>query len=219
MTMPNKREELFKAVPSWYSGSAHFALINVVASAAMCLFVAKIEHPTPWYWLFVPPFFVFANWFEWWVHRGPMHHPTRFLRELYRRHTLQHHVVFTEHDMAVRNPNELYHILFPWWFLPAILVANLPIPILLGYVFSPDLGRLFVACTLAYYLVYEWFHTLHHLPPESWLGRRAIVGWLRNGHARHHDPARMVMGNFNVSFPLWDYILGSTLEPSPRNEA
>ncbi len=64
---------------------------------------------------------------------------------------------------------------------------------------------------LAYYFVYEWFHYVHHLRRDSWLGRRALVGWLRTQHMRHHELARMEKGNFNVSFPLWDWLLGTML--------
>ncbi len=216
----DKRNGFLMAIPSWYSGSAHFVLINVLVLAAIRLLIGMLEWPAPWWqWLLVPAFFVFANWFEWWIHRGPMHHSTRFLRLLYQRHTLEHHVIFTKDDMALGSPRDLYYVLFPWWFLPAILVANLPIPIVLGRAVSPNLGYLFYASTLAYYLVYEWFHTLHHLPPASWIGRRGLVAWARAHHARHHDPARMARGNFNVSFPLWDYILGSTLGSTRQPDA
>ncbi len=56
----------------------------------------------------------------------------------------------------------------------------------------------------------------HHLSRDSWLGRRALVGWLRQHHTRHHELALMEKGNFNVSFPLWDWLLGTML---PEMEA
>ncbi len=215
MPIEEKRRELLAAIPRWYSGYAHFVLINVVALLTIRLLLRGIDQATPGLWLFFVGFFVFANGFEWWIHRGPMHHRTRFLGLLYQRHTLEHHVVYTEQSMVIRDASELYYILFPWWFLPAILIANVPVAMVLGRVVSPDLGYLFYACILAYYLVYEWFHTIHHFPPESWIGRRSLVRWVRIHHRRHHDPALMARGNFNVSFPLWDHLLGSCLAPSP----
>lgn len=214
MSIEEKRAELLSKIPGWYSGVLHFAAINVVGVAAIRMLFALIDLPAVWFWTFIPAFFVFANAFEWWIHRGPMHHPTRALRLLYQRHTLEHHVVYTERNLAVKDANEFYYILFPVWFLPAIMLANAPIPLLLGLVASPDVGYLFYACVLAYYLVYEWFHMVHHLSPQSWLGRRSAVAWVRAHHARHHDPALMALGNFNVSFPLWDHLLGSCLQPS-----
>ncbi len=221
MSIEEKRRELLALIPRWYSGYAHFVLINVVAILTICLLLSGIGRPALGLelGLFFIGFFIFANGFEWWIHRGPMHHPTRFLNLLYQRHTLEHHVIYTEQRMVIHDAAELFYILFPWWFLPAILVANLPVALLLGRGISPDLGYLFYVCVLAYYLVYEWFHTVHHISPESWIGRRTFVGWVRVHHRRHHDPARMARGNFNVSFPLWDHILGSCLEPSTRETA
>ncbi len=218
-SLAERRAVLFATIPRWYSGYAHLIFINVLAGLGVYMLVGRLAQPTPWEWLLVPALFVFANWFEWMVHRGPMHHPTRGLRILYRRHTLEHHAIFTEDDMAIRNHREFYLILFPWWALPSLLVLNLPIPLVLSVMVSPNLGYLFYASTLVYYLVYEWFHTVHHLPPESWIGRRSLVRWVRTHHARHHDLARMTDGNFNVSFPLWDYILGSCLAPRPEVDA
>lgn len=206
-----RRREMLAKVPIWYSGRAHWAFINATVLGAIALCVAAIDDPAWWELLFVPVFFAFSNAFEWWIHRGPMHHPTQGLRVLYERHTLQHHVFFSDDDMAVHDPRELFYVLFQPLFLPAILIVNLPIPLLLGAFVSVNLAWLFYGSALAYYFVYEWFHYVHHLRPEFWLGRRALVGWLRTHHTRHHEPARMEKGNFNVSFPLCDWLMGTML--------
>lgn len=206
-----RREELLASIPRWYRGWAHFALINLVGAGAVALAIGKVEDLRAWEVLFVPAFFAFANLFEWWIHRGPMHHPRSGLRLLHRRHTLVHHVVFTSDRMAIAEPRQLALVLFPPLF-PVLFAAMVaPLPFALGVFVSSNLGWLFYACALSYYVIYEWFHTCHHLPPESWLGRRALVRRARAHHARHHDPARMTRGNFNVSFPLWDWLLGTWL--------
>lgn len=213
------REAFIAKIPRWYSGRAHWALINVLGAVGILFCVRGLETPRWWHWLFVPAFFVFANWFEWWIHRGPMHHPTKRLRLVYQRHALEHHVIFTDATMGLRTARELIYVLFPWWALPALLVLNLPIPVLLSVTVSPNLGFLFYLSVLAYYLVYEWFHVVHHVPADTWIGRRAIVTWVREHHTRHHELARMTQGNFNVSFPLWDWILGTVLPPPTREPA
>lgn len=210
-----RRREMMARVPARYSGRAHWAFINGTTVVGLGACVTQLENVLWWQWLFVPGFFVFANVFEWWIHRGPMHHPTRGLRILYERHTLQHHVFYPAEDMAYRDPRELFYVLFPPFALPALLLVNLPIPLVLGSVFSPNLAWLFFASVLAYYFVYEWCHFVHHLSRESWLGRRALVGWLRRHHTRHHELAWMEKGNFNVSFPLWDWLLGTMLPDGP----
>lgn len=217
MSIEDRREALFARIPKSYSGWAHLGLIAVLGPGVIAACVAALDRPRPWEWLFVPGFFVFANAFEWWIHRGPMHHPTRGLRLLYQRHTLEHHVAYTEQFMGIRSHRELMLVLFAPWALPAILVANAPIPLALAWLLSsPNLGYLFYACAVAYYLVYEGLHTLHHLPADGPLARGPLARRLRTHHARHHDPARMTQGNFNVSFPLWDWLLGSTLPPAGR---
>lgn len=219
VSIEHKREELITMIPRWYSGFLHLVFIHIFGIGGIVACLAGVQSPTWWQWLLIPAFFIFANGFEWWIHRGPMHHRTRTLALLYQRHTLEHHVVFTDKIMGLRNDRELFYVLFPPWFLPLILVMNLPIALLLSLMGSVNLGLLFYASALAYYLVYEWFHFLHHVPPETWLGRRAWVGWLRQLHKDHHDPARMEKGNFNVSFPLWDWILGSKLVKEVEKQA
>ena len=216
MKLEEKREEFLSRIPSWYSGSLHFISINVLGIGVVVGCVMAMKEPKWWEWLLVPALFIFANGFEWWIHRGPMHHPTKLLRILFQRHTLEHHVVFTDETMGIRSDRDLMYILFPPWFLPLILVMNLPIPILLTIFISQNLGLLFFATVLAYYLTYEWFHFVHHIPADTWIGRRKFVGKLRYHHTRHHDPAVMADGNFNVSFPLWDWLLQSILPP--KNE-
>ena len=212
-----KRREMMARVPARYSGRAHWAFINITTALGVALCLAQLERLLWWEWFFVPGFFVFANAFEWWIHRGPMHHPTRGLRMLYQRHTLQHHVFYPADDMAFRDPRELFYVLFRPLALPMLLLVNLPIPLILGGLVTANLAWLFFASVLAYYFVYEWFHFAHHLSRDSWLGRRALVGWLRQHHTRHHELALMEKGNFNVSFPLWDWLLGTML-PETESE-
>lgn len=215
-------------IPVGYSGATHWLLINLSVLGGIALCVVAIDAPQWWEWLFLPGFFVFANGFEWWIHRGPMHHPTAGLRMLYQGHTLEHHVFFPDDDMAVRDSRERYYVLFPPFFLPAILLVNLPIPLLLGGLVAPNLAWFFLLSALAYYLVYEWMHFMHHLRRDSWLGKRSLVARLRTHHTRHHELRRMNKGNFNVSFPLWDWLLGTILpansqaatrEPASRSAA
>lgn len=56
-----------------------------------------------------------------------------------------------------------------------------------------------------------------NLPVPLLLGAfvSANLAWLRTHHTRHHELARMEKGNFNVSFPLWDWLLGTMLPPAP----
>ena len=207
-----QRSDYIALIPRWYSGFAHFVLIHLFSLLAIAACLYALNDPAWWEWLLIPAFFIFANAFEWWIHRGPMHHPTRFLKFVYQRHTVEHHFVFTHQTMGMRDSRELFYILFPYWFLPLILMLNFPLVVIISLIGGMNLVFLFYASGLAYYLVYEWFHLVHHIPPETRIGRMALVRLVRRHHTLHHDPALMARGNFNVSFPLWDWILGSTLQ-------
>lgn len=215
MKLEARRAQLVAGIPGWYSGLVHFALINLAGLAAIAGALWLLERPTAWHAAVAPAFFVFANLFEWWVHRGPLHRPVRGLRVLYERHTRSHHLAFVQGDMAIRATRELQLVLFPPYVFPMLFVMNAPLVGLLWLAGGRDLGLVFLASVVAYYLVYEWLHTLHHWPRESWLGRRRLVSRLRRHHEAHHDVRRMIRGNWNVSFPLWDWLLGTTLEEEP----
>jgi hypothetical protein len=219
--LAEKRARLAAAIPPGYPGTLHFAAINLASLLAIAGCLAALQRPDPWMLAWAPGFFLFANLVEWAVHRGPMHQPRRgrLARTLYERHACQHHVMFTHERMEIASPAELKLVLFPWFVFPALLLATAPLPVALGLLLSPDHALLFLACAVAYYLVYEWLHTLHHWPQDTWIGRRRVMAFLRRHHTRHHDPALMTRGNWNVSFPLADWLLGSVLPArSPRQD-
>jgi hypothetical protein len=205
-----KRAEILDSIPAWYSGIGHLVLINLSTLALIAGALALLEEPTWAEAALVPAALLFANVFEWWIHKGPLHHPTRLLGILYARHTKAHHVVFTDVRMEITHTRELRMVLFPPYVIPLLLVLTAPVSVGL-WLLAPNLGWLFGASALAYYLLYEWLHMLHHWPRDSWLGRRRLIAWLRHPHQLHHDPSVMTKGNFNVSFPLADVIFRSTL--------
>lgn len=205
-----RRAELLAAVPSWYSGTLHLIWIHLSTLGAIGGSLWALREPQLWEWALIPLFLLIANLFEWWVHKEPLHHPYPGLKLLYRRHAKRHHVFFTDAEMALRSPRELALLLFPPYMIPAMVILLSPVAVGLGAL-RWNLAWIFLASAFAYYLLYEWLHLLHHLPRESWWGRRALAARLRLHHWRHHDPKRMLAGNFNVSFPFADWLLRTTL--------
>lgn len=206
-----RRQEMLAGIPGWYNGYVHFVLINVVSLAVLALLISALQRPTVTELAAIPAILVFANFVEWWFHRGPMHRPAWWIRQAYEFHAQQHHVVFTEEDMPFRDHRELKAILGPPGFLPTLILLTFPVPLALGLFVSMNMVYLYLACAVGYYVVYEWLHTAHHWPPESRVGRLSLVRWLRHHHARHHNLRLMTKGNFNVSFPLADWVLGTVL--------
>jgi hypothetical protein len=68
---------------------------------------------------------------------------------------------------------------------------------------------LFAATLLAGYLTYEVFHALEHLPREHWAARLPWIRHMAQLHRLHHRRECMRACNFNLIFPLADWLLGT----------
>jgi sterol desaturase/sphingolipid hydroxylase (fatty acid hydroxylase superfamily) len=193
-----------------YSGWTHFAFTSLGALGVAGALLAGLRALTWREALTLPATFLFANLVEYLAHRGPMHHRRTPLGLLFQRHTLEHHHFFTHEQMACESPRDFRIMLFP----PALLVAvvagvALPGAWGLAQLFGPNVGRLFGATAVLYYLTYEWLHFAYHLPPRG-LGSLGPIRWLRRHHAAHHDPHLMQTSHFNITFPIFDTLFGTS---------
>ncbi|HIL25578.1 MAG TPA: hypothetical protein EYG19_09300 [Verrucomicrobia bacterium] len=91
--------------------------------------------------------------------------------------------------------------------VPPVNAAFILLPFLgLFYWLVPEWAlAVFVGFFLAGYLAYEYVHyAMHQREPQSRFGK-----YLRRHHLTHH--AHGHAGNFGVSTPLWDWVLGTRL--------
>ena len=193
-----------------YSGPLHLAttvtlsLVVAIASAAMLEDVAPLE------WLTLPLTFLYANLSEYLGHRGPMHHKTRFLSSVFQRHTLEHHSFFTNEATSFESTKDYKAVLFPPILLIFFLLAfALPVGALLYAFLTPNVGFLFVLTAVLYFLNYELLHFAYHTAPDSWLGRLSLIRSLRQHHIAHHNKQLMTQYNFNITYPICDYLFGT----------
>jgi sterol desaturase/sphingolipid hydroxylase (fatty acid hydroxylase superfamily) len=203
-----------REIGAHYHGWLHFATTTVGSLIAIGLAISCVKAPNVLELAAIPVFFVIANLGEYFGHRGPMHHRRRGAAILFERHTQQHHRFYTADAMAADSPRDFKMVLFP----PIMLVFFLgflatPIGLLLGWLFSANVGFLFAATAVGYFLTYEWLHFAYHLPPDSRVGRNPIVRRLRRHHQIHHDPAKMTHVNFNITFPIADRVFGTMEQP------
>lgn len=189
-----------------YRGWLHFATTNLGALLAIGIAVWRVDAPRAIELAMIPVFFLFANLVEYLGHRGPMHHRRPGLSLIFERHTLQHHAFFTHEAMEAESPRDFQMVLFPPLMLVFFLGAVGPIAALLAAVSTANLGWLFVATGVGYFLTYEWLHWAYHQPASSWIGRRAPIARLRRHHEAHHDPRQMTRVNFNINFPIGDWL-------------
>lgn len=197
-------------IPKHYSGLFHFLFTSGVSLGPMVYALRSLNHPRAAEWLTVPLTFLYANAVEYFAHKYPMHRRLRFLGLVFQRHALEHHRYYTHDAMSLEDPEDIKMVLFPpilvlFFFglfaFPAGLVA--------GRLISPNVGCLFLATAMAYFLNYEWLHLLYHMPETSFFSRLLPVAGLRRHHREHHDMRLMARYNFNITYPLCDWIFGT----------
>ena len=201
-----------REIGAHYNGWLHFATTTAGALAAIGFALWGVHSPSALELAALPVFFVIANLGEYFGHRGPMHRRRRALAILFERHTQQHHQFYTHEAMAADSPRDFQMVLFPpimLLFFLGLLAAPLG---LLCSLITPNLGWLFVATAVGYFLLYEWLHFAYHQPAGSAIGRLALVERLRRHHMIHHDPARMTSVNFNITFPIADRLFGTSAD-------
>jgi hypothetical protein len=193
-----------------YRGWLHFAFTTVGSLSVIVFAAAQLHAVRPAEWTVLPLAFLFANAGEYFGHKGPMHRPARGLTLLFVRHTREHHHFFTSDAMHYESSRDFKMVLFP----PVMLLFFLgllatPVAALLFVLVSANAGWLFVIVSVGYFLMYEWLHFAYHLHPASLVGRLPLMGALRRHHTRHHDLALMGKYNFNITFPICDWIFGT----------
>lgn len=193
-----------------YSGIGHFLFTSISCLTVIIVCILFTHNIRPLEWLVIPFSFLFGNFAEYFGHKGPMHHKRKYLEKVFARHTLQHHRFFSNEVMQCDNNKDFKMILFPpVLFIFFFAMFALPVGLLLFWVWSKNAALLFVATVIGYFLNYEWFHLSYHLPEEHWISKLPILRTLRRLHLNHHHPQLMQKFNFNISYPIFDWIMGT----------
>ncbi len=202
-----------------YSGRLHFALTLIVTLAVISASLWFLKSPTWLEWLTVPITFAYANLSEYFGHRGPMHHPTKGLGLIYRRHTIEHHSFFTDTEDTIETPDDFKAVMFPPIMLLFFFGAfATPVAVLIYFVLGQNVALLFVFTSTSYFLIYELLHLCYHLDKTSWPARLPFLSKLRHHHTVHHNRDLMADYNFNITFPICDAIFGTTYSPDTAGD-
>jgi sterol desaturase/sphingolipid hydroxylase (fatty acid hydroxylase superfamily) len=205
-------------IPGWYRPWAHLLGTTGTGSLVLGLGLYNVHAPRALDWLLVPITFVIANAFEWLVHKEVLHKRRPMLGELYQRHTPVHHKVYVQGDMPMRSGRELRLVLIPALGVVGAVLFMVPWAVALGRLLGPNAGWLFLTTAGLYLVTYELSHLSYHLPDGHPVYRLPFVRKLRQHHERHHHPRLMQRCNFNVTVPLFDWLLG-TMAKSPSTHA
>lgn len=196
-------------IPAWYSAWLHGGFVLVYGLGCIYFFWRTLDQVTPLEWLAVPLTLLYSNWSEYMVHKNFGHHKARVASLFYKRHTGDHHSFFVADQMRYDGARDWRVILFPPWLIVLVSVTlALPVWWLLSYVNS-NVAGLVGGMLIVSYLAYEFFHACEHLPDENPVTKLPWISQMRRLHQLHHRRDLMQSKNFNLIFPLTDWLLGT----------
>lgn len=209
--MMSKRQAAFRAdyrtkIGKLYSGPLHVFVIYAIGFAAIWYFATHI-HDTRWTdWLIVPLAFLAANIFEWWIHRYVMHRPVKGFMGIYKRHTLAHHQFFTEEEPTFDDTRDYRITFFPPYALATFICMTVVPAWITAQIWSANAAWLLMCTTTAIYLNYELFHMCCHVKDDRLVRHIPFINTIRRHHISHHNTAIMMEKNFNLTYPIADWL-------------
>jgi hypothetical protein len=206
------RREYRAGIRGWYNGYVHIAVIYAIGLTAMWVYLQHIGDVRPWEWAIVPVTFVGCNIFEWFLHKYVMHRRIDFfgLRAIYERHTLNHHRFFTDDEVRFRDHGDWRVTVFPPYALVIFIMMSLPGVAVLAFLFTPNVGWLFICTTTSMYLIYEFMHFCCHVDENAFVRHVPFINTLRRHHVSHHNVGLMMDTNMNLTFPIADWLFGTS---------
>lgn len=132
-----------------------------------------------------------------------MHRPIdiKGVRAVYERHTPNHHQFFTDDEIRFRDHKDWRVTVFPPYALVVFILLSIPAALILGNLFTPNVGWLFMSVTTGMYLIYEFMHFCCHVD-ENWFVRNCpFVNTLRRHHTAHHNARLMMETNMKPDVP------------------
>ena len=150
------------------------------------------------------------------LHKKIMHKPIKAFGLIpfdypFRTHAQIHHHVFrADESYHLKNESDKWTIPMRWWNGPILLlITTAPVfelKLILGFSWLIPIS--FAAVGILYYSAYEYLHWCMHLPKARRLEFSNLFRRLNGHHLLHH---RYMGKNYNVVFPLWDWIFGTLL--------
>jgi len=206
------RREYRSRIAGWYNGYVHILVIYTIGAMALYIYASHIADVVWWEWQIVPAVFLACNIFEWFLHKYVMHRPinVRGLKAIYERHTLNHHQFFTDSEMRFRDQRDWRVTVFPPYALVVFTLMSIAPAAVLYYVISANVGWLFICTTTSMYLIYEFMHFCCHVDENAFVRWCPFVNTLRRHHTAHHNSRLMMERNMNLTFPIADWIFGTS---------
>jgi len=191
-----------------YNAWLHGGFVLLFGALCIGFLLSRVADPSPWEWLTVPLALIFYNWGEYKIHKNLGHVKHGFSKLFYQRHTGDHHSFFAYGQMNYETPRDWRVIFFPAWLIAVYATINLTLFWVLSQ-WNSNVAALFCATLLLGYLAYETMHACEHLPEQHPLLKMPGLRRMRRLHELHHARELMHNFNFNIVFPLWDWLYGT----------
>jgi len=217
---PSKyREEYRKQdIGNQYSGIRHLLITSSIITLFVIYSILQLENLYISEIFIIPITIILGNLTVYLIHRFPMHHKIEALYFIFRNHTPIHHHLFDESSMEYENTRDFKMILLsPILIITVLFFFIIPNHLLFSFLFSNNVGNLFLIVSTLYMGVYEWMHLSFHTPKAHWVNRIPWVFRMRRHHTMHHQKTIMNQVNFNIVFPLCDVIFNSIQKNDKSN--
>jgi hypothetical protein len=200
-------------IPKWYIPELHIGTNIVIILSVFIYCLYNIKSPSLAELLMIPAMLIAGNFFVWAFHKYPLHRPFKVMPMAYKIHTLSHHYFYTDEAIIYRDKRDFIILFFPVHF---VLPVNGIIFPALGYFareygfLSSNASYLLIFMAAMYLSLYEVFHFVSHLPKESNILKVPFFKNAWKHHRIHHKIKYMGKYNFNIVFPLFDWVFGTT---------
>ena len=205
------REQYVAGISPWYNGLIHIGVMYAAGIGAIWWCLSHIQD-AHWEWLVMIPVTIAGNFVEWGMHKFVMHRlrDVFAVRSIYDRHTRQHHQYFTDLDPTISTVKEFRIVFFPWRVLAVLALAGVLLSLATATLINANAGYITFVTMIGHYMIYETFHFCCHVQ-ENWFVRNMpFVNTIRRHHAAHHNMGIMMHLNMNLTFPIADWIMGTS---------
>jgi hypothetical protein len=205
------RENYKSNISPFYNGLLHISVLYCAGIVAIW-YCASHLRAASWEWLLVIPVFIGGNFAEWAMHRFVMHRRIDVfaLRAIYERHTREHHQYFTDAEPTIDTTREFRIVFFPWRVLITLGVFGTILGTIASHIFNANAGYIVFLTMVGQYLVYETFHYCCHVHDNWFVRNMPFINTIRRHHTAHHNMGIMMKYNMNLTFPIADWLLGSS---------
>jgi hypothetical protein len=214
VAMTKFRQQYRAGIVKSYRGWIHMLSVLAVGLGTIIYALSQLQSAAWVEWMVFPLTMLMVNFAEYYAHRWLGHKKTKYGKLFYSRHTGDHHSFFLEHSMNYETVQDWRVVLFPLYLIFAFLLGLiLPVGFVLSEVVSMNVAYIYAAAGISGYLFYEVMHFSYHIPRGHWAEKLFLVipGWtaLRHLHVLHHKRDKMGEANFNITLPIFDFLLGS----------